>query len=393
MPVKNSFSDYAWIDKNHIHEMPDLNDNTQNLVAVMSSEDELQILDKSSGYERNVNFESYSEGIDNAYNANINNDLNVNVDGVMQYDKDDVLNLISELLPEDLKSESESQNQNDLSDEQILILTNLKTVAEDKKIFKFAFADVKKERENRILVPVQGADKFIWIDKNQTFEIPKSDGHDFVIVPGLEDTVSLADNTGKIEKKVLLNSYLEGVSATSDIESKLTFKENKISEKVLNDELEVSEAPKASEIGIGADDGNIGNHSIYAENVTFDYSNAADITISEVMKNETFSDDKNVVVRVPGMYGKNIGYIKINNDDIKLINNGKTMLSHLKFEQEYPIYDENMKIKFKMTGDELYKKHYSKVEKSVRQRQQRRENLMKNRENKNIYYHNQDRKR
>ena len=59
----------------------------------------------------------------------------------------------------------------------------------------------------------------------------------------------------------------------------------------------------------------------------------------------------------------------------------------------YPIYDENMKIRFKMTGDELYKKHYSKVEKSVRQRQQRRENLMKNRENKNIYYHNQDRKR
>ena len=124
--------------------MPDLNDNTQNLVAVISSEDELQILDKSSGYERNVNFESYSEGIDNAYNANINDDLNVNLDGVMQYDKDDVLNLISELLPEDLKSESESQN--DLSDEQILMLTSMKTVAEDKKIFKFAFADVKKER-------------------------------------------------------------------------------------------------------------------------------------------------------------------------------------------------------------------------------------------------------
>ena len=398
VPVKNSFSDYAWIDKNYIHEMPDLNDNTQNLVAVMSSEDELQILDKSSGYERNVNFESYSEGIDNAYNANINDDLNVNLDGVMQYDKDDVLNLISELLPEDLKSESESQN--DLSDEQILMLTSMKTVAEDKKIFKFAFADVKKERENQILVPVQGADKFIWIDKNQTFEIPKSDGHDFVIVPGLEDTVSIADDTGKIEKKVLLNSYLEGVSATTDIESKLTFKENKISEKVLNDELEVSEASKTSEIGIGADDGNIGNYSIYADNEqnisrndTFDYSNAADITISEVMKNEALSDDKNVVVRVPGMYGKNIGYIKINNDDIELINSGKTMLSHLKFDQEYPIYDENMKIKFKMTGDELYKKHYSKVEKSVRQRQQRRENLMKNRENKNIYYHNQDRKR
>ena len=93
---------------------------------------------------------------------------------------------------------------------------------------------------------------------------------------------------------------------------------------------------------------------------------------------------------------KSSGYernIKINNDDIELINSGKTMLSHLKFDQEYPIYDENMKIKFKMTGDELYKKHYSKVEKSVRQRQQRRENLMKNRENKNIYYHNQDRKR
>ena len=93
---------------------------------------------------------------------------------------------------------------------------------------------------------------------------------------------------------------------------------------------------------------------------------------------------------------KSSGYernIKINNDDIEFINSGKTMLSYLKFDQEYPIYDENMKIKFKMTGDELYKKHYSKVEKSVRQRQQRRENLMKNRENKNIYYHNQDRKR
>ena len=54
------------------------------------------------------------------------------------------------------------------------------------------------------------------------------------------------------------------------------------------------------------------------------------------MKNEALSDDKNVVVRVPGMYGKSIGYIKINNDDIDLINSGeriKTFIITIRIER------------------------------------------------------------
>lgn len=356
VPVKNSFSDYAWIDKDAIHKMPDNNKTSQSLVAIMPADKVVKVLDKISGYEKNVNLGSYFEGVDNAYSANTQNDLNTNTSGIMQYNKNELSNLVSDLL---LKTEPEK----DLSEKEIVVLNDLKAAIEDKNIFKFAFADVVREKGDKLLVPIKDIDKFIWIEKSHIFEVPKSNGHEFIIMPGLECNVSLTDNAGNIEKEVLLNSYLEGVNTNSDIENKINLNGREIHEKELSEELSITETET-----LDLDSEN--------KSVVFDYSNAADITISEIMLNQRFTNENEIVTRIPGMYGKNIGYLRLDRKDVKTINNGKTMLSYLKFDKEYSIYDDNMNIRLKMQGKDLYTNHYDKVNKEVRKKQQRREAYM-----------------
>ncbi len=89
------------------------------------------------------------------------------------------------------------------------------------------------------------------------------------------------------------------------------------------------------------------------------YDNVKDITISmELVAGETADVYK---TRVPGMYGRNAGYILVNKNDARLIHDGKTIHTYLVQDEKYAIYDANNDIKDTMFGQELYAGHYDPV--------------------------------
>lgn len=94
-----------------------------------------------------------------------------------------------------------------------------------------------------------------------------------------------------------------------------------------------------------------------------------DITITKQLIRE--ENDHAVKTRVPGMYGSNAGYIWIRKDDIMEIHQGKTLLTYLDKEKDYKIYSEDNRILYTMKGQELYEKHYDRVERTVRERYQK----------------------
>ena len=56
------------------------------------------------------------------------------------------------------------------------------------------------------------------------------------------------------------------------------------------------------------------------------------------------------------------------------IHNGKTMLTYLDKKKEYKIYGKENQVLFTMKGEELYSKHYDKVEHAVRERYKKEKN-------------------
>lgn len=94
-------------------------------------------------------------------------------------------------------------------------------------------------------------------------------------------------------------------------------------------------------------------------------------TIGELEKQIKERDDHAVKTRVPGMYGSNVGYIWIRKEDIMEIHNGKTLLTYLDKEKDYKIYSEDNRVLYTMKGEDLYAKHYDRVERTVRERYQK----------------------
>lgn len=94
-----------------------------------------------------------------------------------------------------------------------------------------------------------------------------------------------------------------------------------------------------------------------------------DITITKQLI--AAENDHAVKTRVPGMYGSNVGYIWIRKEDIMEIHNGKTLLTYLDKEKDYKIYSEDNRVLYTMKGEDLYAKHYDRVERTVRERYQK----------------------
>lgn len=91
-----------------------------------------------------------------------------------------------------------------------------------------------------------------------------------------------------------------------------------------------------------------------------------DITITKQLIAE--ENAHAVKTRVPGMYGSNAGFIWLKKQDLMEIHNGKTLLTYLDKEKEYKIYSKDNRVLYTMKGQELYEKHYDRVERTVRER-------------------------
>ncbi len=91
-----------------------------------------------------------------------------------------------------------------------------------------------------------------------------------------------------------------------------------------------------------------------------------DITITKKLIAQ--ENDRAVKTRIPGMYGQNEGYIWIDKADIMEIHNGKTLLTYLDRNKEYKIYSADNRVLRTIKGEELYDRHYDRVEAAVRQR-------------------------
>lgn len=95
----------------------------------------------------------------------------------------------------------------------------------------------------------------------------------------------------------------------------------------------------------------------------------SDITISKQLI--VSENDHAVKCRIPGMYGKNVGYIWIPKENMMEIHNGKTLLTYLNRNKDYKIYSDDNRVLYTMKGEQLYSKHYDKVEKTIRERYQK----------------------
>ena len=91
-----------------------------------------------------------------------------------------------------------------------------------------------------------------------------------------------------------------------------------------------------------------------------------DITIAKKMvEAETIEA---VMTRIPGTWGDEARYIWINKHDAMEIHDGKTILSYLDKNKPYDLYDKNNNKVGQIRGAELFKNHYSSVDKSVRKK-------------------------
>ena len=91
-----------------------------------------------------------------------------------------------------------------------------------------------------------------------------------------------------------------------------------------------------------------------------------DITISEQLIKERKPDS--IITRVPGTFGENVMYLKINRGDIMTINNGKTLLTFLNKDQEYELLNKDGDVAKKIKGEDLRNNHYDRVGDDVRER-------------------------
>ena len=63
--------------------------------------------------------------------------------------------------------------------------------------------------------------------------------------------------------------------------------------------------------------------------------------------------------------------VVMDQEDIMEIHNGKTLLTYLDKEKDYKIYSEDNRVLYTMKGEDLYAKHYDRVERTVRERYQK----------------------
>lgn len=96
------------------------------------------------------------------------------------------------------------------------------------------------------------------------------------------------------------------------------------------------------------------------------HTNLSDVTISKTLI--MTENERAVKTRIPGTWGNNARYIWINKDNIMEIHSGKTMLTFIDKDKEYKIYDKDNRVVQTIKGEELYGKHYDKVESTVRKR-------------------------
>lgn len=99
--------------------------------------------------------------------------------------------------------------------------------------------------------------------------------------------------------------------------------------------------------------------------------NLADVTISKTLIAK--ESETAVKTRIPGTFGESVNYIWIPKENVMDIHNGKTLLTFLDKNKNYKLYDEENRVIGTLKGDELYSKHYDKVENSVRERYQKKE--------------------
>ena len=103
--------------------------------------------------------------------------------------------------------------------------------------------------------------------------------------------------------------------------------------------------------------------------------NLADVTISRTLIAK--ESETAVKTRIPGTYGQDVKYIWIHKENVMDIHNGKTMLTFLDRNKQYKLYDEENRVIGTIKGEELYSKHYDKVEASVREKYQKTVNQSK----------------
>ena len=92
--------------------------------------------------------------------------------------------------------------------------------------------------------------------------------------------------------------------------------------------------------------------------------NLVDTTISRtllVKESETA-----IKTRVPGTFGQDARYIWISKENILDIHQGKTMLTFLDRTRQYKLYDEENRVTGTIKGEDLYSRHYDRVEPAVR---------------------------
>lgn len=89
----------------------------------------------------------------------------------------------------------------------------------------------------------------------------------------------------------------------------------------------------------------------------------ADVTISKMLI--VTENERAVKTRIPGAWGK---FIWINKENAMDIHHGKSVLTFLDRNKNYKIYDDENRVVETIKGEQLYSKHYDKVEATVRER-------------------------
>ena len=90
-----------------------------------------------------------------------------------------------------------------------------------------------------------------------------------------------------------------------------------------------------------------------------DKSNEINITIDECL---VYNDKAGMVkTRVPGTFGDNIRFLMLSKSDVEYINNDKTILTSLKADKTYNLFDSDNKIVEKISGQKLFDGHYDPV--------------------------------
>lgn len=89
-----------------------------------------------------------------------------------------------------------------------------------------------------------------------------------------------------------------------------------------------------------------------------------EITISVQLLNNCELDDEVIQTRVPGTWGKNVRYLRINKEDFAVINNEKTIYTYIDLNSEYELYGSSGEVEEIKKGEDL-KIHYDDKEESL----------------------------